>query len=178
MNGRPRQLRFGTVREDRWRVPTAIERCYEGFVPSRSLTWHCRNKMEYSFSEIQLCNDLETDAKDGQIFGLGFKHRGTVVGRGEPPTPTAGLFDPLGRVDAERREKVVRANGIACVAPSQTARVLPVSGGAARATSNDGLLVNLVTTLRCSAWMRKGFVARAFADLWGDRVGRHLAHCQ
>ena len=50
-----------------------VDDLYQGLVPS-PLSFHYRNKMEYSFSEIR--HDLETDEKVDD-FGLGFKHRGT-----------------------------------------------------------------------------------------------------
>ena len=93
-------------RQHEWKTATALDLyrkiggvenlddVFQGLVPSPE-TWHYRNKMEYSFSEIR--HDLETDEKVDD-FGLGFKHRGTWWAV-ENLDADSGLFDPSGRVD-------------------------------------------------------------------------------
>ena len=161
-------------RQHEWKAKTAldlykkigevhdVEDIYEGFVPS-PLTWHYRNKMEYSFSEIR--HDLETDEKVDD-FGLGFKHRGTWWAV-ENLDADSGLFDPL--VESTLREVRAWCEGTRLPAwhpPKREGffRFLVVR----KSYANDGLLVNLVTTSDAPL-DEEGFVA-CIRGLWGDRV--------
>ena len=139
-----------------------VETLYQGFVPS-PLTWHYRNKMEYSFSEIR--HDLVSDEKVDD-FGLGFKHRGTWWAV-ENLDADSGLFDSK----VESTLHLVRAwceqTGLPAWHPPQRKgffRFLVVR----KSYANDGLLVNLVTTSDAPL-DTDGFV-QFIRELWGERV--------
>ena len=139
-----------------------VEDVYEGFVPS-PLTWHYRNKMEYSFSEIR--HDLETDEKVDD-FGLGFKHRGTWWAV-ENLDADSGLFDPLVESTLSEVRRWCEQTGLPAWHPPKRQgffRFLVVR----KSYENNGLLVNLVTTSDAPLDV-KGFVA-CIRGLWGDRV--------
>ena len=139
-----------------------VETLYQGFVPS-PLTWHYRNKMEYSFSEIR--HDLVSDEKVDD-FGLGFKHRGTWWAV-ENLDADSGLFDSK----VESTLHLVRAwceqTGLPAWHPPQRKgffRFLVVR----KSYANDGLLVNLVTTSDAPL-DTDGFI-QCIRELWGERV--------
>ena len=139
-----------------------VEEVYEGFVPS-PLTWHYRNKMEYSFSEIR--HDLDTDEKVDD-FGLGFKHRGTWWAV-ENLDADSGLFDPLVESTLCDVRAWCEGTGLPAWHPPKREgffRFLVVR----KSYANDGLLVNLVTTSDAPL-DEEGFVA-CIRGLWGDRV--------
>ena len=139
-----------------------VETLYQGFVPS-PLTWHYRNKMEYSFSEIR--HDLVSDEKVDD-FNLGFKHRGTWWAV-ENLDADSGLFDSK----VESTLHLVRAwceqRGLPAWHPPQRKgffRFLVVR----KSYANDELLVNLVTTSDAPL-DTDGFV-QCIRELWGERV--------
>ena len=123
-------------RQHEWKTATALDLyrkiggvenlddVFQGLVPSPE-TWHYRNKMEYSFSEIR--HDLETDEKVDD-FGLGFKHRGTWWAV-ENLDADSGLFDPLVESTLHRSSDVVRSHGVAGLASTPAQRLLPVPCG-------------------------------------------------
>ena len=139
-----------------------VEDVYQGFVPS-PLTWHYRNKMEYSFSEIR--HDLETDEKVDD-FGLGFKHRGTWWAV-ENLDADSGLFDPLVESTLSDVRTWCEGTGLPAWHPPKREgffRFLVVR----KSYATDGLLVNLVTTSDAPLDV-EGFVG-CIRGLWGDRV--------
>ena len=139
-----------------------VDELYQGLVPS-PLSWHYRNKMEYSFSEIR--HDLDSDDKVDD-FGLGFKHRGTWWAV-ENLDADSGLFDALVESSLHKIRKWCENTGLpAWHPPKRTGffRFLVVR----KSYADEGLLVNLVTTSDASLDER-GFVT-LIRELWGDRV--------
>ena len=141
---------------------TNVDDLYQGLVPS-PLSWHYRNKMEYSFSEIR--HDLDTDEKVDD-FGLGFKHRGTWWAV-ENLDADSGLFDALVESTLCEVRKWCEATGLPAWHPPKRQgffRFLVVR----KSYANNGLLVNLVTTSDAPL-DESGFVD-LIRGLWGDRV--------
>ena len=139
-----------------------VDDLYQGLVPS-PLSFHYRNKMEYSFSEIR--HDLETDEKVDD-FGLGFKHRGTWWAV-ENLDQDSGLFDEEVEANLHKVRAWCEATGFPAWHPPQRKgffRFFVVRKSAA----NGGLLFNLVTTSD-HPLDREGFV-HLLVDLFGDRV--------
>jgi len=139
-----------------------IDELYQGLVPS-PLSWHYRNKMEYSFSEIR--HDLDSDDKVDD-FGLGFKHRGTWWAV-ENLDADSGLFDALVESSLHKVRKWCENTGLpAWHPPKRTGffRFLVVR----KSYADEGLLVNLVTTSDAPL-DEQGFVT-LIRELWGDRV--------
>jgi len=139
-----------------------IEEHYQGLVAS-PLTWHYRNKMEYSFSEIR--HDLETDEK-ADDFGLGFKHRGTWWAV-ENLDADSGLFDELVESTLHRIRAWCESTGLPAWHPPKREgffRFLVVR----KSYADQGLLVNLVTTSDAPL-DEDGFVG-LIRELWGERV--------
>lgn len=139
-----------------------LDEVFQGLVPSPE-TWHYRNKMEYSFSEIR--HDLETNEKVDD-FGLGFKHRGTWWAV-ENLDADSGLFDPLVESTLHKVRAWCEATGLPAWHPPQRKgffRFLVVR----KSLADGGLLVNLVTTSDAPLDV-DGFVD-LIRQLWGDRV--------
>lgn len=106
------------------------------------LSYHYRNKMEYSFSSIR--HDLETDTELDDEFALGFKHSGTWW-KVENLDKDSGMFD----LDLENKLKEIRTHlkntGLkAWHPPAKTGffRHLVVR----KSYADDQLLFNLVTS--------------------------------
>ncbi|MFT5920871.1 MAG: 23S rRNA (uracil1939-C5)-methyltransferase [Flavobacteriales bacterium] len=148
---------------------TEINDVYEGLIAS-PLTWHYRNKMEYSFSSIGF--DIEADAKGEEAefdgFALGFKHRGTwwMV---ENLDADSGLFD----AEVESKLHVLRKW---CEATGFPAWHPPKREGFFRffvvrkSFHSNKLLFNLVTTSdNLDQFNLEGFIA-CMKDLWGERI--------
>jgi len=164
-------------RQHEWKTATALDLyrkiggvenldgVFQGLVPSPE-TWHYRNKMEYSFSEIR--HDLETDEKVDD-FGLGFKHRGTWWAV-ENLERDSGLFDPAFEDVLSHIRRWCADSGFpAWHAPKREGffRFLVVR----RSLSEDRLLVNLVTT----SDGLDAFDAQGFHALLVDQLGDRLA---
>ena len=146
-----------------------IDNVFEGLIAS-PLTWHYRNKMEYSFSSIGF--DLQADAKGEEAeydgFALGFKHRGTwwMV---ENLDGDSGLFDK----EVESKLHLLRQW---CEATGFPAWHPPKRHGFFRffivrkSFVADKLLFNLVTTSdNLNQFNLDGFIAKV-TELWGNRV--------
>lgn len=148
---------------------TEINDVFEGLIAS-PLTWHYRNKMEYSFSSIGF--DLEADAKgeEGEFdgFALGFKHRGTwwMV---ENLDADSGLFDEEVESKLHILRKWCEATGFPAWHPPKREgffRFFVVR----KSFHSNKLLFNLVTTSdHLDEFDLDGFIATA-KELWGDRI--------
>lgn len=147
------------------------ERYFDEFIAS-PLTWHYRNKMEYSFSAIRY--DLE-DAEMKDEFAFGFKHRGTWWAV-ENMDADSGLFDAEVESKLAEIRHYCEATGLPAWHPPRREgffRHLIVR----KSFLSDKILLGLVT----SGTGLKDFSLEAFKDfvlsLWGDKV-RGILHVQ
>ena len=116
---------------------------YEGWVDS-PLSFHYRNKMEYSFSAIGRGPDADPDAEFGDGFHLGFKARGTWWAV-EDLEGDSGLFDAEMETLLPAFRSWCEETGLpAWHAPRREGffRFLVVR----RSLAENQLLINLVTT--------------------------------
>ncbi len=140
------------------------EQLFDEFVSS-PLTWHYRNKMEYSFSAIRY--DLEEKVMVDD-FGFGFKHRGTWWAV-ENMDRDSGLFDTEVEVELINIRKYLENTGLPAWHPPRKEgffRHLIVR----KSFSTGKLLIGFVT----SGYGLDEFDMHAFKDyllgLWGDRI--------
>ena len=141
-----------------------MEEVFDEYINS-PLSWHYRNKMEYSFSAIRYDLEQKCDVDD---FGLGFKHRGTwwMV---ENLDKDSGLFDPI----VENQLKDIRQwcidSGLPAWHPPQKVgfyRYLVVR----KSFASGKLLFDLVTSTNdIEKFDKDGFV-NYMQSLFGDRL--------
>lgn len=137
---------------------------FDGYIESPK-SWHYRNKMEYSFSEIR--HDVEQD-REFDDFGLGSNHPGTWW-KVENLDRDSGLFDKEFEDKLKDIREYLQATGLPAWHPPKKEgffRYVVVR----KSYFTDRLLVNLVT----SATGLEKFDIEAFVnfmtELFGDRL--------
>jgi len=131
-----------------------IKDVFEGYISSPK-TWHYRNKMEYSFTD--LISELGT-GEEHQGFALGFKRRGQWWAV-ENMEGDSGLFDADFENNLPRIRTFCEQTGLPPWSPKQRDgffRFLVVR----KSYAKDELLFNLVTTSKgLDKFDKEGFVA-------------------
>ncbi|MCH2200280.1 MAG: 23S rRNA (uracil(1939)-C(5))-methyltransferase RlmD [Flavobacteriales bacterium] len=137
---------------------------YEGMLAS-PMTWHYRNKMEYSFSAIGF--DLAS-AEEFDGFALGFKHRGTWW-KVENLDADSGLFDAELENGLKELRQFFEASGLPPWHPPKREgfyRFFVVR----RSLHANKLLLNLVTTSDdLDQFDTQGFIDLC-VKIWGERI--------
>ncbi len=142
-----------------------IESLFDGYISS-PLTWHYRNKMEYSFST--LVSELYT-GEESEGFALGFKRRGQWWAV-ENLNADSGLFDAQFESNLLKIRAFCEKTGLPAWNPAKSNgffRFLVVR----KSYFHDELLFNLVTTSEgLDGFDKDGFVA-----LLQEVLGKRLA---
>lgn len=141
-----------------------VRALYDEWIES-PLTWHYRNKMEYSFSSIQY--ERETD-KETDAFSLGFKKRGSWWAV-ENLNRDSGLFDAQVETKLWELREYLESTGLAAWNPRKREgffKNLIVR----KSFAEDTLMIHLIT----HEDPEKRFDAQGFVDqclsCFGDRV--------